>query len=301
MLTVAGELLDSGRPVYVEKWDDGPEDRWQSWLREHVPINPQRWLAELRSPVPTDAEVFNMPSSIDEWEAPHGDAHDRVLGLVDGRLPEEVLVDGHLTLHRPDGYGQTYVASALVGPAHAADLQRALSAASVASDWKLPDEGETQFEVDHGPFVLRGWMHRVHETPDTLDQHDPYAHELRPVLPLPGRRFRDSVAVVPDPTGRLLVGPTGAVIARAEQWSDPRTDNGQSASSSGTRTLVQRSSLLHYLRTVSSSLIVEVQLGRNRRERSTGEYLLPRSRVYLIDSEGQLSRGEPARPDRDPG
>jgi hypothetical protein len=289
MLAAAGELLDAGNPMYVERWDDGPEDRWQSWLREHLPLAPHRWLAELRSPVPIDAELFGNLPPLDEWENPRLVDHERCLGLANGRLPDEVVVDGHISVHRPDGYGHIYVSSALVGPAHAADLQRALAAAPYASDWKLPDADEKKFEVDHGPFTLHGWIHRIHNTPKTLDQHDPYAHELQPVVPLPGRRFRQNVAVVPDPTGTTLLAPTGAVVARTEQWSDPRTDNPHTVSTSGTRTLVKRASLLSYLKSTGTSLIVEVQLGRNRRERGTDEYNLPRSRVYLIDDSGDVT------------
>jgi hypothetical protein len=289
MLTVAGELIDERHATSVEHWDDGTEDLWHSWLRKHLPVSPHQWLAELRSPVPADTELFGNLPPLDDWQEPLRGDYDRVLGLVDNRLPDSVMVDGHIALHGPDRYAHTSVSSALVGPAHAVDLQRALASATNASDWKLPDEGETEFEVDHGALILRGWVRRTYNTPDTLDQHDPYAYELKPTVPIPGQDFRNTMNVVPGPTGTTLLGHSGAVVARAEQWSDPRGADQHIVSSSGTRVLVDRLSLLRYLKTTGTSLIVEVQLGRNRQERGANGYNPPHSRIYLIDGDGRLT------------
>lgn len=179
--------------------------------------------------------------------------------------------------------------SALVAPAEANDLQRALAAAADPTDWKLPDEGEEEFEVDRGSYVLRGWLADPRDFRDTLDEHDPYAHGLRPGLTMPGRRFREATGTGFDATGLRLIGPGGAVLARAYQWADPETSDTNAITSSGSRLHVDRGTLLRYLADTGMTLIVEVQIGRHRRDAGSGGYRPPRSRIYLIDPAGSVT------------
>jgi len=288
MLTAAGELVDSRRPVRVDSWDD-PGDPWRDWLDRHMPVSADIWLADLRSPVPAEPELFGHLSPLDEWDTPADDEYDHALGLTDGRLPDPVLIAGHTSVQRPGAYGDTSIVSALVAPAHASDLQRALAAAADPTDWKLPDEGEEEFEVDHGPYVLRGWLADPRDFRDTLDEHDPYARGLRPGLAMPGRRFRDAAGAGLDATGLRLLGPGGAVLARADQWADPDTSDTNAVTSSGSRLHVDRGTLLRYLADTGMTLVVEVQIGRHRRDAGIDGYRPPRSRIYLIDALGPVA------------
>ncbi|MFC4469897.1 hypothetical protein ACFPH6_36275 [Streptomyces xiangluensis] len=81
-----------------------------------------------------------------------------IFGLVHDDLPPSVLVAASMNITWAGGYEDVYVASALVRPDRAEDLQRALAAATEPWDWRLPDEDETEHEVDHGLFELRGWL-----------------------------------------------------------------------------------------------------------------------------------------------
>jgi hypothetical protein len=290
MMVAAGELTDTRRPVRVDTWDADDGDPWQDWLAPHLPT-PGPWLVDLAAPVPTEPELFgHLPPLDDTWDTPAPADHDRALGVTDGRLPDPILVAAHTSLRRPGGYESIYVWSALVAPDHAADLQRALAAATNPTDWKLPEEDDGEFEVDHGPFQLRGWLANPRNHRDALDKHDPYASELLPALPLPGRRFRDAVRAAPDPAGLALVGLNGTVLASAQQWADPDADDesGASVASTGYRVRVDRAVLLRHLAGTGTSLIVEVQIGRHRSD-SNGEYRFPRSRIYLLDAVGGVT------------
>lgn len=288
MMAVAGELIDARLPVHVPDYDDAG-DPWRDWLAGHIPCFTDVWLADLRYPVPAEPDLFGHVAPLDEWDTPTEDDYNRVLGLTDGSFPDPLLIGAYANLDRPGAYGTTCVSSALVVPDHAADLQRALAAATNSDDWKLPGEDEKQFEVDHGPFNLRGWLAERRAHREGLDEHDPYARGLFPTLPLPGRHFRSFTGASPDQTGTALIAPDGAKVARAEQWADESTDDTSVVSSSGYRVYVAREPLLRYLADTGSLLIVEVQLGRHRHSSERSEYAAPRSRVYLIDSTGRVT------------
>ncbi len=289
MMTAAGELADAGRPVRVDPWDDDARDPWRDWIDRHLPASAGTWLADLRSPVPAEPELFGHLPPLDQWYTPADAEYDRALGLTDGSLPASVLVAGHISVQRPGAYSRTSIMSAVVAPAHANDLQRALAAAANPTDWKLPDEGEEEFEVEAGAYVLRGWLADPRDFRDTLDEHDPYAHGLRPGLAMPGRLFRDATGAGSDATGLRLLGPGGVVLARADQWADPDTSDTNAITSSGSRLHVDRGTLLRYLADTGMTLIVEVQIGRHRRDAGTDGYRPPRSRIYLIDALGSVT------------
>jgi hypothetical protein len=289
MLVTAGELVDAGTPVHLGPWDDAP-DPWQDWLRQHLPSDTGMWLSDLRTPVPVEPGLFGHLPPRAEWDVADLNDYDRALGLVDGGLPETVIVAGSISVSRSGAYGSTYISSALVAPDNATDLQRALAAASDPRDYKLPDEDDDRFEIDHGPFILRGWLTGSHEKPESLDEHDPYAHGLYKTVTLPGRRFRDAAGAEPDPTGLTLLTADGTTLARAEQWADPATEDPEAAvTSSGYRVRVDRSALLRHLRDTGTNLILEVQIGRHRRNRGSDDYRPPRSRIYLIDATGRVT------------
>jgi hypothetical protein len=288
MMAVAGELIDAGRPIRIGPWDDAG-DPWRNWLVQHLPVSANTWLADLRSPVPAEPDLFGHLPPLDAWDTAADAEYDRALGLTDGRLPDPALISGDIIVNRPGAYSATYIQSALVAPAHAIHLQRALGAAANPTDWKLPDEDEEEFEVDHGPYVLRGWLTGLRDSRDTLDKHDPYAHGLRHGVPMPGTRFRHATGAVPDLTGLHLVDPVGVFLARADQWADPDANGIRAVTSSGYRVQVDRGRLLGYLASTGMTLVVEVQIGRHRSNTGIDGYRPPRSRIYLIDSAGSVS------------
>lgn len=287
MMVTAGELLDTGQPIRVDTYGISENDPWGYWFAEYLPA-PGPWLTDLRSQVPAEAELFGHLPPLDHWEIPTAVDHDSVFGFEDGSLQDQVLVDGHISLHRPGANSTIFVKSALVAPDHAADLQRALAAAPNPWDWKLPTEGDQQFEVNHGRFILQGWLTEPDSYREGLEKHDPYAHQMRATLPLPGQRFRRLTSTVIDTNGLALLAGNGTAVARAVQWAETEPDGGDDVFSSGYRVHIDRTALLRHLADTGMSLIVEVQIGRNRSRRSVDGYKPPRSRLYLVDASGRV-------------
>ncbi|MEV5210878.1 AAA family ATPase [Micromonospora sp. NPDC053740] len=287
MLAAAGELIDTEQPMLVDSWDD-LRDPWDNWLHQYLPASSSHWLADFRNGIPTEPDLFGHVPPIEEWEKPADPEFDHILGLAGGCLPGSVPIAGRISLHRSGAYGETYIRSALVAPAHAVDLQRALAAAENPRDWKLPAEDEHEFEVDHDQFVLRGWLTEPADSSETLEEHDPYAQGIHLARPLPGRQFCSVVHAFTDGTGLTLRSSGGTILTRTEQWADQGDDTG-AVTSEGYRVYVDREALTRYLCDTGMMLILEVQIGRHRRNDRTGGWRSPRSRLYLVDPSGSIT------------
>ncbi|AGK81541.1 hypothetical protein SFUL_6661 [Streptomyces microflavus DSM 40593] len=288
MLAAAGELVDEQRPLLIEKWNEN-DDPWDEWLAQHVlPDGP--WLADLSEPAPAQPWLFPGSDPDDSaWAAPLLTDSNEIFGLVHDDLPPSVLVAASMNTTWTGGIENVYVASALVRPDRAEDLQRALAAATESWDWKLPDEDETEHEVDHGLFELRGWLRDPAPRPENLDEHDPYAQGLRAEGPLPGHAFRRQTHAHPDQDGARLLAADQAVLAQWSQWSDGDPDDSRAGrTTNGSRVYVTRDALLKYLSTTGYSLIVEVQIGR-RRNKTAARHDDRRSWLYLIHADGRAT------------
>lgn len=294
MMATAGHLVDEGRPVRAGTLAHEQDDSWGDWLLPHLPA-PTGWLADLGTPVPAEPEFLLSRTRSGTWDTASFADFDRALGLTgnDGAdaASDMVRVTASVRLQDSDILETVSVASALVEPHHAADLQRALASASNPTDWKLPDEEEEEFEVDEDAFHLSGWILRPYDPAEYLDRHDAYAYEMRRETPLPGKAFRAQSHTALDAARLRLTTYDGGIVAQAEQWADP--DPGRDPESvlvsSGFRVHVRRDALLRYLAATGKSLITEVQIARQRTGQRRDGYQIPVSRIYLLDVTGVLT------------
>lgn len=289
MMLAAGELVDCGTPVSIGRYDEDEHDPWMYWLSGHLPVSATAWRADLRSAIPAEPALFGT-RPLDKWLGTRPADFDALLGLTEGALAEPVCVAASTDVAHPDERGTVSIRSALVGPAHARALQRALQAAKDLWSWRLPMQGDTEAEVDHGPFRLRGWLGAGTYERESLDGLDHQARGLAWELPLPGDEFRQWAACTVDSTGDALLDPTGRRLARTTLWSDEDFDARhriQRVQSSGYRTTVGRRHLLGFLAATGMQLIVEVQI--DLRPDGPAKARTQRSRLYLVDGAGRVS------------
>ncbi|MEU5874264.1 ATP-binding protein [Glycomyces sp. NPDC047369] len=293
LMLAAGELLDARRPIRYAPYDDA-EDPWQYWFATHLPGQMTTWRADLRSAIPAEPRLFGPYPPIDEWLEPRTEEFDGFLGLDSKQLQtKRVLVSSHVSIRVPGGYGTCHVDSALVRPTHAVALQRALSAASNPTDWKLPEEGESQFEVQHHNFQLRGWMREYWRNEESLDDLDPFATGISWATQMPGEVFQSWASITAQGPSNQYLDRDRRPVVWVERWSI-LTPHVRYRSTFGTdeghRTYVDRQALLEYLSERDMNLILTMQIGRIRNERSGSEsYRLPISRIYLVDKSGAVT------------
>lgn len=293
MLLAAGELIDQGMPAKRSSEDDH-FDTWDRWLAEHLPISERWWLSDLVDPVPSEPALFGAVGPLEQWQERPASDFDTVLGLDDrGALPSDVLVEGVTSLYRPGGHGTNRIHSALVSPSPAMALLRALQSASDPNDWRLPDEGEDQFEIDLNELRLRGWLTEERIESDFMDSLDPRVRGVQYAVTLPGLTFREILHAEPAVPATALVDEAGSRVAWTHRWADePPNQAGYRAEvySTGERTFVRRDALLKFLAAVNMTLIVEVRLERQRERRRSSERAFDRgiTRLYLVDQSGNI-------------
>ncbi|MFN7149474.1 MAG: hypothetical protein ACK4V6_08330 [Microthrixaceae bacterium] len=282
MLSAAGAMIDAGIPILVEDYSDADYDPWSRWLAEHLPGGEDCWLADTADPRPV------LPDA--RYDLAIGDlgidAFADVLGIVDGVLPGEVLAYASRDFYLPGAPdGHVWVASALVTPQGVGALQRALESSTNPSDWKLPSEGEEDFEFERFGYAMTGWLdERDRGDLIGLDSFDPLATSLRWGTQLPGSRFREIAGAELDPRGRTL-SINGSVVARASQWGDAHT--------SQTSTWVNSAALVDFLRAIGRDLIIDVQIALDDGDRNAPHHA--RARIFHIDRSGTVHTTEPMR------
>jgi hypothetical protein len=282
MLTAAGAMIDRGIPILIDDYSDADYDPWASWLAEHLPGRDDCWLADTADPRP---ELPDARYDLTVTDLEVDDFAD-ILGVADGSLPEELLAYASRDFYlpwAPDGH--VWIASALVTPKGVGALQRALETSTNPSDWKLPSEGEEDFEFARFGYEMTGWLDDQ-DRGDLigLDAFDPHAVSLRWETHLPGESFRKVAGAELDERGRTL-SINGSVVARASQWGDGRT--------SQTSTWVDSATLVRFLRAVDRDLIIDVQIALDDLGPSAPR--LARARIFHIDQNGKVHTTEPLR------
>lgn len=288
MMLAAGELVDCGTPVSISRHDEDDHDPWMHWLSGHLPLSVTAWRADRRAAIPAEPALFGT-QPLDDWLGSQSADFDALLGLTEGCLPEHTCVAASTDVAHRDERGTASIRSALVGPSHARALQRAFQAAEDLWCWKLPLLGETEAEVDHGPFQLRGWLAAQYER-ESLDGLDHQARGLPWEPPLPGDKFQQWAACTVNSTRDALLTQTGHRVAWTTVWSDEDFDARHGirrVQSSGYRTTVARQHLLGFLAAAGMQLIVEVQI--DFRPEGSANDRIQRSRLYLVDGTGLVS------------
>jgi hypothetical protein len=307
MCCAAGEMVDS-LPTEVEIYDDEPSDRWSNWLREHLPSSDQYWLADLRGTTPFRPDCWGRFTSLKDWlRRVDASEYESALGWDEPGHTAEMVIRGHHEFGDMVRHGTVRVSSALVSPATARSLLRALQTAD-PNDFLLPiyGIGRDDARISQPGFDLQPWLleRSLHEA---LDKVDPLARVGTTSLTEFGGDFLSTVEASASPERLEFLQADGRVIGRLELWNDRlEKDRATGPYSSGERLWVRFDTLLGYLQRCDRDLIIEVRIAHNRSEESRREegekYDIGRTTIYLLRRDGSLEtmagRREAGRADR---
>lgn len=303
MLLVAGELVDEGQAVKYGSWD-GPPGPWQDWLSHYVETLPGRWISDFRSAAPLEGFVYATLPRIDDWKAVSADEFDSHF-LINRDGTCWVVVEESLSLWAPDRHSYVGVRAALVAPASAASLLRALQTPDDSNNFRLPDEGDDddgpgRSEIADGEFQLRGFLQKVRHEKTSLEEHD----DLRRIglsHHRPGQLFQNSCAAQASPNRLAILSSDGRAMSETSIWSDhvrEDRDRIQEQFTEGNRTAVPLDVMLSFLRTQTMDLIVEVDIRRevdSEKKAAEAKYKGPQHRVYLLRQDGSVETLEGTR------
>ena len=304
MWCAAGELL---KYVPLARSEAQHWQGLESRVRREQLSEPPLWTADLLVPTPLHARYWTLGDEpLTEWVLDVHEADHRV-----AMLPPEcagyVTVAGHDETSGetsgPDRYQEISISSALVNPSTALALVRALQTMEDSWDYKLPQEGEEQYEFDESPFHLHGWLVRP-EWEDGIDEHDPFRGHAGGMAAAPGARVRKACSLGRDASGQAQWARPGSnePMFVFEVWGEQEQDEDQYRTrvlSAGWRLLVQQQQLREFLGAEEMDLVIEVEVRRHgrRTQRYVGEEDAEPAegrfdRIYRLGADGTLDIAE---------
>ncbi|WP_454741346.1 hypothetical protein [Cupriavidus necator] len=267
MWCVVGELLKT-RPMAIGV--DGEWGGWAYWYSSSGLSEPPLWLSDLRQTKPLESSLW-FPSGLplESWlEAVSAESMLDELGIRS--FPEELIVAGHAEIAEGDLRESIHISSALVSPATASALLRALQTVDNPWDYKIPDEDDT-LTMDAEPYQLVGWL-RHPEQDARLDVGDGVRRESRSHSVAPGANVLDVLRLSLDQrTMQCWRGEDGLRAFRYIQWSDDMSDTAMRSGddvlrSYGNRLFATRQALSAYLASRQMDLIVEIDVTRRTKD-----------------------------------
>lgn len=295
----AGELLRTEPLIAGEHldWDALPRRIAREMLTE-----PPLWSADLREPVPLRPDFWRQPRErLAEWVMLVSE--ERMRGeLFPIDRPGYVLVGGSWHIRTYDRMENVACKSALVEPALAPSLLRAVQTMDSAWDYAIPRENEdNDLDPDDGPYRMIPWLQTL-SSDGGVDDLDGLRGNASLVDWRPGRRVSVACALQRGPAGApYWAAPGRSPMFLYEVWGEhDRGDQRYSTTMAvaGCRLLVERAQLQEFLARERLELVIEVEVrreGRDNRRSYDPEDQTPDSpydRVYRLDAAGGLHAAE---------
>lgn len=301
MMCAVGELIVD-HPL-VEPRDD-EEDRFLDWLRDMLPTLAPLWLSDLRTPPPLEPRFWGLrPEPEVELNAAEADEEDQSYESLDRAWGKSIKQEDFSTEVEPVGrivvaadfelrwdqaIQRVDIQSALVSPATAMALARALATARDRMDYALPDARYHQNIAAPG-FELEAWLRPLER--DALgDKYDMVRGSISgiPVQPVGVTRSeflhfdtRRSAWRTPEETDAIAIA----------QWGGEEAPNG-----CGWRAAADRDFLSRLLAKFGRSLIINIEISRQFRN-SDIDYNPTRWSLCVFDASGGLTFAEQSRRD----
>jgi hypothetical protein len=263
---------------------------------------PPLWSADLREPVPLRPDFWREHREpLAEWVTLVRE--ERMRGeLLPVDRPGYVLVGGSWHIRTYDRTEDVACASALVEPALAASLLRAVQTMDSAWDYGIPREGEDyDLDPDKGPYRMIPWL-RTLSSDGGVDDLDGLRGNASLVDWQPGRRVSNACALQRGPAGAPFWTAAGRPpMFLYEVWGEHDRDDDRYRTTmavAGRRLLVDRTQLQEFLARERLELVIEVEVrreGRDNRRSYDPEDQTPDSpydRVYRLDGAGGVYAAE---------
>ncbi|MGH1372490.1 MAG: ATP-binding protein [Cellvibrionaceae bacterium] len=283
------------------EYDDYDYGTLNGNLRQEGLTQPPHWSSDLRCPVPLESRFHKPPAvEAEDWVATIGaDDFELELGLASD--DSNLVVDSYHDIHTSKHRSSVRISSSLVSPDTGLSLIRALQTSDDSHDYRLPPAGH-EFEIDDGPFVLRGWLSE-HSGDARLDQKDVFNHGVRLIETMPSENVVEILELCRSDSYPVswLDSSNGDRVFHYEAWGDVRDDSrqkeyiyGEDVISNGYRLKMSLHHLKQYLDKVGFDLILEVEITRrvikdgiteyNEESEKEARY----ARLYLFRRTGEI-------------
>jgi len=295
-----GSLM-TAKSLAEPEYDDDDYRTLNGFLRQEGLTQPPHWSSDLRCPTPLESRFYKPPTvEAEDWVAAiTADDFELELGLVSD--DSNLIVDSYHDIRTSKHRSSVRISSSLVNPDTGRSLIRALQTSDDSHDYRLPP-ADHEFEIDDGPYLLRGWLSE-HSGDSRLDEKDTFNHGVRMIESMPsenvieilGLRWSDRYPV------SWIDASSGDRVFVYEAWGDVKDDSRQEeyiydgdVISNGHRLKISLRHLRKYLSEVGFDLILEVEITRRVSENGTTKYdeepekTARYSRLYLLRRTGEI-------------
>jgi hypothetical protein len=318
ILSAVGEFLQK-----YPLWES--EDRWGSftyWLSEISLNEPPVWLSDLRDPKPLEEQLwFSGKEDENRWVS-RVSRQDFLAALFpsEGKDRSIIRVDGSWKSAFPTRETGVEISSALVNPATASSLARALQMRENHQwGYHFPDErdDEDEFDGNYGamPFKLAGWLVDMRDD-GGLDKKDPFTNGISPDRRAPGKAIQTTLSLRAAPLPAKFWKTDGSTSVAVEHisWSDiPEKYDDSSWRSRETKShghllQIQADVLSSFLKSEKMDLIIGVHIerrleqeyggrhgGETRKTKTFEKFFIFRADGTIEDYQGSISSWRSAR------
>lgn len=301
MMCAVGELIID-HPLVEPRYDD--EDRFLDWMRDKLPTLAPLWLSDLRTQPPLEPRFWGLrPEPTAEVKAAEEDEEDesyeslaRAWGhsiaqenfSTEVEAPNRIVVAADFELRWDKAIQRVDIQSALVSPATAMALARALATARNRMDYALPDARYHE-DIAAPGFELEAWLSAA-DREALGDQYDMVRGSISgiPVRPVGATR---SELLHFDSRRSAWRTPEGTDAIAIAQWGGEEAPNGR-----GWRAAADRDFLSGLLAKTGRSLILNIEISRQFRNSDIDDNPT-RWSLYVLDASGRLTFAEQRRRD----
>jgi hypothetical protein len=291
MFCAASDLLAS-KPL-IESDSFYPRS-WLDWIRQWGTYWEERWLSDLRDPTLFNPRYWRERKSSGDWEwEVNEEDFNEVLAIG---VEDSITVFHGGAIHFGNDYEDISVRSGLIQLELGESLLRCLQTFN-SSDNYIPLEGNEsdEDEDDQSPlsneFHIKGWIRSDNMENRETDIFDPLVREMDKQRIVPGTLFMNwaNASLSKDWRTTYLGEEENNWLTKLTRWSNtPRKISYSDFTSDGVSLQIRSAVLLDFLKAQDKSLIIKVDLKRNR-ERSEGEYYSPYSKIYLLEANGRIT------------
>jgi hypothetical protein len=263
-------------PEWIRQWGTYWEDRWLSDLRDATLFNPRYWR-ERKS------------GSDWEWEINEEDFNE-ILAIG---VEDSITVFHGGNIHYGKDYEDISLRSGLIKPELGDSLLRCMQTFDSFDNF-IPLEGsEIDEDEDTIPneFQIQGWIASENMENRETDVFDPLVKEMDKHKIVPGKAFMSwaNASLSEDWRTTYHQEDKNNWLTKLTRWSNtPRKISYSDFTSDGVNLQIRSAVLMDFLKAENKSLIIKVELKRNR-ERREGEYYAPYSKIYLVEANGRIT------------
>lgn len=256
------------------------QDAWgtmENWIARNSVTQSGFWLSDIRQCKPLDRIYWSPPESrlAEPVEKIDDEEFLAALSIPSGGF---LAVGAYFDIHTQRTNFTGRVSTALVSPATASALARALQTADDSWDYYIPPAGH-ELEINAGCYCLKGWLDSPNG--DTLlDGSDTFRNEVRRIESAPSLAVFPSLSqVLSSQSQPVWMDIDNKVVFAYQAWGDLPSDKRErnyyystDLKSEGWRLLVDPAALSVFLASSQMDLVAKIEITHEQRKDDNHRY-----------------------------